>query len=187
MTDWSEAPPMDLVLRKVVIELESHAASSGWDQPGRLFALVDTADLIAREPDLAKAMGLPADDDGLSAVEQDELPTAALEEALTQIVWPPEVAGCAVVVERFVLPPTVEAEIPADDAEALAFAAAHPDRQEVRIVAGVTRAGSTFCALRMRAHDDEFSVLEGQDLVPSLLELLLTTLVPEPQADRQDT
>ena len=34
------------------------------------------------------------------------------------------------------------------------YAAEHPDRQEVRIVAGATRDGSTYCALRMRSHDD---------------------------------
>ena len=40
------------------------------------------------------------------------------------------------------------------------------------MVAGATRAGSTYCALRLRAHDDDFAVIEGPDLVPALLELL---------------
>ena len=39
------------------------------------------------------------------------------------------------------------------------FAREHPDRQEVRIVAGATRAGATYCALRLRAHDDDQSVV----------------------------
>ena len=33
--------------------------------------------------------------------------------------------------------------------------ASTPDRQEVRMVAGATRAGATYCALRLRAHDDD--------------------------------
>ena len=46
----------------------------------------------------------------------------------------------------------------------------------MRIVAGATRDGTTYCALRLRAHDDDFSVLEEPDLVPALLELLRSTL-----------
>ena len=55
----------------------------------------------------------------------------------------------------------------------------HPDRQEVRIVAGATRAGATYCALRLRAHDDDQSVVGGVDLVPQLLQLLGATLEEE--------
>ncbi|WP_254185441.1 hypothetical protein [Nocardioides panacis] len=66
--------------------------------------------------------------------------------------------------------------MPDDPRSAEEYAAAHPDRQEVRIVAGATRDGSTYCALRMRSHDDAFSVLESPDLVPALLELVRSTL-----------
>ena len=38
------------------------------------------------------------------------------------------------------------------------------------------RGGATYCALRLRAHDDDASVLTGDDLVPALLELLRETL-----------
>ncbi len=186
MTEWQEVRPVDTGLRDVVRELESHAATSGWDQAARLYALVDTAELVVREPGLAAAMGLTADSGSLSAVEQEELSTAGLEETLLGIEWPDEVAGCAAVVERFVLPPSAEGAIPETDAEARAFAAEHPDRQEVRIVAGVTRAGSTYCALRLRSHDDDLSVLEAPDLVPTLLELLLSTLTTT-SIDRQAT
>lgn len=123
--------------------------------------------------------GLDAESAGYTAVEQEELPASELEETLLRIEWPDEVTGCAAVVERYVLPPAVETAIPADDAEARAFAADHPERQEVRIVAGVTRAGARHCALRLRAHDDDLLVLEAPDLVPTLLELLLSTLLPE--------
>ncbi len=88
-------------------------------------------------------------------------------------MWPAGVAGCAAVVERLVLPPDADAELPDDPAAAEEFAREHPDRQEVRIVAGATRAGSTYCALRLRAHDDDQSVVGGADLVPGLLELLV--------------
>jgi len=79
-----------------------------------------------------------------------------------------------------VLPPDVDGELPADLGAAHEFAREHPDRQEVRIVAGVTRAGASYCALRLRAHDDDLSVVGGTDLVPGLLELLRTTLEEEP-------
>ena len=70
-------------------------------------------------------------------------------------------------------------EIPEDPAGAEEFAREHPDRQEVRIVAGATRAGATYCALRLRAHDDDQSVVAGIDLVPALLQLLAATLEDE--------
>ena len=85
-------------------------------------------------------------------------------------------SGCAAVVERLVLPPDADAHIPDDPAAAEEFAREHPDRQEVRIVAGATRHGSTYCALRLRDHDDDQSVVAGVDLVPALLQLLVSTL-----------
>ena len=74
------------------------------------------------------------------------------------------------------LPPGADAELPDDAAAAEEFAREHPDRQEVRIVAGATRAGATYCALRLRAHDDAQSVVAGADLVPALVQLLVATL-----------
>jgi hypothetical protein len=169
----------DPVLVEAVREIEAHVAASGWDQPARLYALVPTSDLLAREPALAAAMGL--DDAGaagsLTPVEQDAVPSETpLETVLERIIWPPEVFGCAAVVERLVLPPTVDQSLPEDPEEAERYAAQHPDREEVRIVAGATRAGSTYCALRMRSHDDALSVVEAPDLVPALLQLVQDTL-----------
>jgi len=166
-------------LRDAVREIEAHAATSGWDQPARLYALVPTADLLVREPALAAVMGLDASTagDSLTPVEQDEIPAETpLESVLEEIMWPDEVVGCAAVVERLVLPPTADDQLPRDPAEAERFAAEHPEREEVRIVAAATRAGSTYCALRLRAHDDALSVVESPDLVPALLQLLQTTL-----------
>jgi hypothetical protein len=169
----------DLLLRAVVREIEAHAATSGWDQPARLYALVPTADLLVREPALAAMLGLDlaAAGDSLTPVEQDEVPAETpLESVLEEIMWPDEVVGCAAVVERLVLPPTADEQLPSDPAEAERFAAEHPDREEVRIVAAATRAGSTYCALRLKAHDDALSVVEAPDLVPALLQLLRSTL-----------
>ncbi len=172
----------DPALASAVLEIESHLASSGWDQPARLYALVDTAQLVVREPALAAAMGLDhtSERGSLTAIEQDQLnPEHPLEQVLEAIVWPEDVTGCAAVVERLVLPPDADDRIPDDPVGAHEFASEHPDRQEVRIVAGATRHGSTYCALRLRAHDDDHSVVGGIDLVPGLLALLEGTLADD--------
>ena len=173
---------VDPALATAVLEIEAHIAAGGWDQPARLYALVDTAQLVVREPALASVMGLDSSSaqGSLTAIEQDQLsPERPLESVLESIVWPANVAGCAAVVERLVLPPDADADIPEDPSRAEEFAREHPDRQEVRIVAGVTRTGSTYCALRLRAHDDDQSVVGGSDVVPGLLALLGATLEEE--------
>lgn len=172
----------DPALASAVLEIEHHVAAAGWDQQARLYALVDTRRLVAEAPELAAATGLDdtSAEGSLTAVEQEQLPSdEGFEKAVAQIVWPSTVTGCAAVVERLVLPPEVDAEIPDDPAAALEFARNHPLRQEVRMVAGVTRAGAAYCALRMKAHDDDQSVVGGPDLVPALVELLSTTLDEE--------
>lgn len=167
----------DPALAAAVLEIESHVAGEGWDRQARLFALVPTGDLVAREPELASQMGLHADAEGsFTPVEQELDASRPLEQVLEEITWPAGVTGCAAVVERLVLPPSVDGHLPDEASAAAAYAADHPDRQEVRIVAGATRAGATYCALRLRAHDDPMSVVGGPDLVPQLLELLRSTL-----------
>ncbi|ROR92358.1 PPA1309 family protein [Nocardioides aurantiacus] len=170
-------------LAEVVREVELHASRAGWDQPAQLFALVDTDELAQREPQLAALLGA---DDGaapgsLTPVEQ-ETSGGSLEELLPRIVWPPEVAGCAVVLEATTLPPEAGA-LPEDPtaAEDLATrASSDPDREEARVVAGVLRSGAAWCAVRQRGHDEDDLVLTGPDLVPGLLQLLHTTLEPAP-------
>lgn len=186
-------PATDLALRAAVLELEKHAAESGWDQPARLFALVHTEELLANEPGLADMLEVDPTADltgSITPIEQDELPEdVSLEQLLSEMVWPDAVHGTAVIVERLVLPPTVE--LPDDETAAQQVAESHPERQEVRMVAGATRSGSTYCALRVRSHDEDFSVIEGPDLVPALLELLSSTLAPadpdavDPEASEQ--
>ena len=185
--EMAEPLSEEVALRAAVYEIEAYVAGSGWDQPARLYALVDTASLTLREPTLAASMRLDAAGavGSLTPVEQDQLPPdTRLEEVLETISWPAEVTGCAAVVERLVLPPDADADLPDDGEAAEAFAREHPDRQDVRIAAGVTRSGATYCALRLRAHDDDRSVVGGADLVPGLVSLLGATLLDE---DRDET
>lgn len=168
--------PQDQALATAVLEIESHVAEQGWDQPARLFALVDSSALAEHEPGLAQEMGLDGTSTAYTAVEDDVPADRVLEDVLHSIAWPPTVIGCAAVVERLMLPPEAEAALPDEPAEADQYAREHPDRQEVRIVAGVTRSGAAYCALRMRSHDEEMAVLSGEDLVPGLTDLLHTTL-----------
>ena len=189
-------PAVDPTLRGAVLELEQHAAAAGWDQPAQLFALIPAGQLLEQDPQMAELVGLGPDThpDVLVTVEQGELPPEVpLEELLAQIEWPDEVRGAAVVVERLVLPPSA-GEVPLDPDEAAAFAAGHPDREEVRIIAAARRPdeaappgtqGSTYCAMRLRSRDDDFAVLEAPDLVPGLVDLLLSTLGVAPGPEEQ--
>ncbi len=170
-------------LEAVVRELEAHASELGWDQPERIYALAATAQLVAQEPELATALGLSAEDDGLTPIEQEAIAEGqSLEDVLARIAWPEEVAGVAVVAERLVLPPGADDELPVDPAAAQEYAATHPDRQEVRMVAAALRGGGSACALRLRSHDADDLVLTGPDLVPGLLDQLHATLDPEETA-----
>jgi hypothetical protein len=163
-------------LRAAVLEAERHVAGFGWDQPPRLFALVRTQELIAREPGLAAQLGSPAPDD-LTAVEQDGLaPTSSIESMLGTLAWPPEVDGAAMALERVVVPPEAERDLPDDPALAVEHLAGHADRRDVRLVVGVLRDGTAMCALRQRLHDDDAAVAVGPDLVPGLVHALLATL-----------
>jgi hypothetical protein len=170
-------------LEDVVLDLERHSAQSGWDAPPRLYALIETAELRRHQPALAEELGIPADADSIAALEQPPVAdsgAASIEDLLGMIVWPAQVDGCALVVERIVLPPEAEAVLPAvDDEEIVAWVAEHPRREDVRVVVGVLRDGSRHSALRLRTHDDDDEVLSGPDLVPALADVLAATLAPE--------
>jgi hypothetical protein len=172
----------EAVLR-AVRELEQHVARGGWDSPVRLFALVRTAGALERDPALADRLppdvvrAARADPEHLTLVEQEDLPPASsLEELLGGLAWPTTVDGAALVTERVVLPPEVEAQLPADPGEAVEWLAAHPARREVRLAAAILRDGTGACAVRARDHDQDADVAVGPDLVPGLLEALAGTL-----------
>lgn len=178
-------PALGHPLRSAVLELERHAAASGWDQAAQLFALVTAERVLVDDPDLAELAGVSAGSDPTTLipveqpVDRDEIPSDyAFEDLLAQIEWPDEVAGSAVIVERLVLPPSVE--VPDVSEEATAFAQSHPEREEVRIVAAAMRGGATYCAMRLRSRDDDFAIIEARDLVPELLELLQVGLADVP-------
>ena len=170
-------------LTRAVLETERHVAESGWDQPPRLFALVRTAALLEREPGLLVALDpqsvamSKADPTHLTAVEQEGLaPTSSIESMLGRLAWGPEVDGVALCIERLVVPPDAERELPPDADAALEHLAAHPKRQDVRILAAVLRDGAQQCALRQRGHDEPRAVAVGPELVPGLVAALRATL-----------
>ncbi|MET7643414.1 PPA1309 family protein [Streptomyces sp. NPDC005426] len=174
-------PPMAASpLTVAVLEIDEYVSGLGWDQPARLFALVDTARLRVQEPGLAAQLGL---DDGskaaaLTPIEQEELPAGtALDEFLATIAWPDAVVGCAMTVERLMLPPSAEASVPEglDDAQLTKWVAGHPDRQEVRMTVAVLRDGARESAVRLREKDSPNEVLTGAGLVPGLAEALAAT------------
>src|SRR5690349_24886469 len=114
----------DPALAAAVLEIETHIAAGGWDQPARLYALVPTAELVEREPALAHAMGLDeaAEEGSFTPVEQEIGADADLERQLATISWPSGVTGCAAVVERLVLPPEAEQAVLDDPDSAAAYA-----------------------------------------------------------------
>ena len=173
----SASQPVVDPLTIAALDTERHVAAGGWDQNPRLFALVPTADLLAREPQLRAGMAVADLAPGaLSAVEQDGMPpTSALESTLARVAWPDEVAGCALAVERVVVPPSAERDLPSDPEAAMAALAAHPEREDVRILAAVTRDGRSVCLLRQRSHDRDDRVATGPDLAPGLVHALLAT------------
>lgn len=178
-------------LTRAVLEIDEYSAGLGWDQPARLFALVDTARLRAEEPGLAGQLGLESgpesSDDGsgngsaqpsLTPVEQDEIPSGVpLDEFLATIGWPDAVAGCALTVERLMLPPSAESSVPdgLDDEQLAKWVSGHPERQEVRMTVAVLRDGARESALRLREKDSATEVLTGSGLVPGLAEALSAT------------
>ncbi|WP_327343630.1 PPA1309 family protein [Streptomyces europaeiscabiei] len=178
----SNTPMAANPLTRAVLEIDEYTSGLGWDQPARLFALVDTARLRSQEPALAAQLGLQNESEtvGLTPIEQEEIPAGkALDEFLGTIAWPDAVVGCALTVERLMLPPSAEASVPEnlDDARISKWVASHPDRQEVRMTVAVLRDGSRDSALRLREKDTPTEVLTGPELVPGLAEALSATFV----------
>lgn len=165
----------------VLLEIERHIAADGWDQPARLFALVSSAELSAAEPALADRLGVGDADgrpvDALTAVEQDEFAGDTgdeLSDVLAQISWPSTVTGCALSMVRTFLPSGAEAEIPDTSEEAARYVNEHPDRQEIRVVVGVDRAGHQHGLARLASQPGE--LLAAEDLIPGLGVVLAHTL-----------
>jgi len=158
------------------LETERHVAAAGWDQPPRLFALVRTVGLLEREPHLRTELG-EGEQDALTAIEQEDLPEdSSLESILARLAWPEEVDGVALAVERLVVPPEAERDLPENPDRAAEVLAAHPDRKDVRLLVAVLRGGESACLLRQRDHDTDDKVASGPDIAPGLVQALSATL-----------
>ncbi|MFC6705594.1 PPA1309 family protein [Flexivirga alba] len=142
----------------------------------RLFAIARNGDLLAREPGLAGQLG-GADLSAYSTIEQEGLPqTSNVESLLRQLAWPAEVDGVALALERIVVPPEAEQDLPAGAEAAAEALAAHPDRADVRLLVAVLRDGESICLLRQRSHDADDQVAVGKDIAPGLVHALQVTL-----------
>ncbi len=159
-----------------LVDIERSVRRAGWDQPVRLFSLVSSQVLLESQPHLEEALGLSRDvaEDHLSAIEQDEFHSGLdLGEALARIAWPELVLGCAVAVERRVLPEGAEISAELTGAELVKEVASHPDARDVRLVSGVTRSGAEYGLVRVR--DDESGLVSAPNLLPGLTRALLST------------
>ncbi len=173
-TDQPTVPPTPLL--SAAVDTERHVARLGWDQPPRLFALVRTSVLQEREPSLHGRLG-DADPAGYTAVEQEGLPpTSDLESLLGRIAWPEDVEGAAIAIERIVVPPEAERDLPEDPRAATDRLVSHPDRKDVRLLAACLRDGQSVCLLRQRDHDSDDAVAVGSDIAPGLTHALSMTL-----------
>jgi len=168
-----ETPPPGLTA--AIEEVERHVRVDGWDQSARLFALAPTDDLVTREPALAEQLGIdPEQAAGFTPIEQ-EVSEQAIEDLLGSITWPDTVEGAVLVIERIVLPPGVEDEMPDDDTDAVQWAHQHPERSDVRVVVGVLRTGDRASVVRVRGHDADTDLLRSAELSPELGDALHAT------------
>ncbi|MDN5563995.1 hypothetical protein EDD41_0039 [Luteococcus japonicus] len=174
MADDQTTPEVPEALVAALVEIEHHVGSLGWEQPARLFALVRTVDLLAAEPQLADQLRVTSDD-ALSSIEQDDFHDGEDPmTALAKIQWSENVHGCAMSLERTFLPTGLEDQIPEDPQEAASFVANHPQRQDIRVVVGALRDGSSHGVARLVSQPEE--LLGGHDLVPALSRALSETL-----------
>jgi hypothetical protein len=176
-------PDPQSALTRALVETERHVADAGWDQPTRLFSLVKTKALLTREPGLraqldpATVRMAEADPDHLIAIEQEDLPpTSQLESLLAGLAWGPDVDGVALTVERIVVPPEAEQQLPTDPDQALDYLAQHPDRADVRLAVAVLRDGPQQCGVRQRQAPEPGQLSVGPELVPGLVAALRSTL-----------
>jgi hypothetical protein len=178
-------PLLPDALAAAVREIERHVAASGWDQPPRLFALAETARLLAEEPQLAEQLG-GANAGTITSIEQEDLPQTPLPDLLAGLGWSEDVSGCALVLELVAVPGADDDEVP--DQEQAAWASAHPERQDMRLAVAVLRNGSRASVLRVRADGDtgvsdpaadpQGDTIEDTDLATDLATALLATLEP---------
>ena len=145
-------------LNSAVVGTARHAASPGWGQPPRLYALTKKSKLSFLPQEVLPPEVAGAGPDSLIPIEQDPLPEGDPARVLTTIHWPPDVDGCVLVSELVIVP---------TDAPETA-----PREMEGRLTVGVLRGGRYACCLQLRGQDD---LLIGDDLAQDVVAALLGT------------
>lgn len=175
------------LLTKTINDIEAELATLGWDQAPALFALVSHEWLADNLPDKDHAnpeekdllSAVESDPTGVTAVLQETDPQADIDSLLRSIVFPDSVTGVALSMERIILPDEALDALPTDPDERDKALADHPQRDDIRVVAGVNRDGDSWCTIRTRSHDNADDVLRGDRLVPDVVDALTLTLIPE--------
>ena len=171
----AEVDPSRLIA--ALADIERHVSELGWDQPARLFALVETRTLLELEPQLRGRVTQTAED-ALTAVEQEDFQLGSdIATRLAFLSWPAAVTGCAIAMERAFLPPRFESQVPTDPGEAIDFVNKHEARTDVRVVVGVLRDGARHGLARVLSNPDD--LLGAEDLGPGLADALLATFKEE--------
>jgi hypothetical protein len=153
-------------LAAAVTDVEDFAGAAGWDAPRQLFALVDTAALLAAEPGLEGSIDARA---VYTPIAQDDLPDGDLVDALAGVSWPDEVAGCVLALGILAGDPDGlgEPDGPVDSAGGAVV-------PEGRLVAAVLRdRPGGWCLLRWRSAPDD--PVSGPSLAPGLVSALHAT------------
>ena len=178
---WWEDPD----LAAAVAEVEEFAGAAGWDEAPQMFALVRTSELLRNPARLVRhAFGrrcVHPDRPGRAAggrPVRGAVPDLLARRGDRLRAGAGDRGAAAVRGRRWRDPPaaTPTMQRPCHDVEITAEqAAAHPDRAEARLAAGVlrgTKGGA--CVLRVRGKDDA-TPLRGADLAPNLLSALQAT------------
>jgi anaerobic C4-dicarboxylate transporter len=175
--------PSQSDLAHSITDIAEHLGMPDHQQPPALFALVDTAALIAAEPSLSSEL---ADGSVLTSIDQEiQVPEQGLEEMLATTTWPPTVLGCVLVQSIVVLPPKAEEDLDsvfeqllsdplAAEEAARAAATSHPEHQRARLHVGVLRGGISIALLELITENGrEFRM--HPSLAPNLIEALFRT------------
>jgi len=145
--------PEAIPLALAMLEAESHADRLGWGTSPQLYALTATVSLVTADhtPLAEMRYGRP---DRLILAAHESLPGDGLIEALADIRWPGDVAGCVLITEFTDLPARGEEDAPLAPDAGAQWANPHPDGRPARLAAGVRRSGEHLCAVRIKGDND---------------------------------
>lgn len=151
--DQAEISPELVPLASAMLEAESYADHTGWGTPPQLYALTTAISLgnADHRPLAAIRQGRP---DRFILTAHEPLPQGDLIEALANIRWAGDVAGCVLVTELTNLPARGEGDAPVDPDAADQWASPHPDGRPGRLAVGVRKSGEHLCILRLQGELD---------------------------------